>query len=172
MEGKIRPEGSQSSSTEVIIQSFEGPRAKQLWQETSPRYLVFDGDCRRDTRLLLASLIYKEDQEITMRGTQVVHAITSALEYLSRNFPGRDIKPEHFNVFSDDQGKTVLSFTPDITALEGGGIGRRETSRGNVSRYVDPNFGLCNSLISKVVKFLFLEGKTDSACCMPRPSTM
>ncbi|KAJ3733649.1 hypothetical protein DFJ43DRAFT_1068161 [Lentinula guzmanii] len=176
MEGKIRRKGSQSSSTKVIIQWFDGPRAKQLWQETvrcnrplmnphllqimgispksdqeSPLYIVFDGDCRSDTRLLLASLIYKEDQEITtLRGTQVVHAITSALEYLSRNFPGRDIKPEHLNVFSDAQGKTVLSFTPDITALEGGGIGRRETSRGNVSRYVDPNFGLCNSLIRKI----------------------
>ncbi|KAJ3749084.1 hypothetical protein DFH05DRAFT_636341 [Lentinula detonsa] len=173
MEGKIRANGSRLRSTKVIIQNFKGPRAKEetvrcnrplmnphLLQimgispksdQESPLYIVFDGDCRRDTRLLLASLIYKEDQEAIMRATQIVYAITSGLEYLFRNFPGLGIKHEHFNVFSDAQDKTVLSFTPDITAFEGGEIGRRISRDPDfTSEYHDRNYGLFSSLIREI----------------------
>ncbi|KAJ3796188.1 hypothetical protein GGU11DRAFT_757740 [Lentinula aff. detonsa] len=197
MEGKIRPKGSQSSSTKVIIQKFKGPRAKQLWQKTlrcnwplminqeSPS-LTNNGNiaqvrsgvtsllhnCERNTPSSLLAPFLKEGdhQKVIMLGTQIVHGIVSGLGHLFENFPDLSIK---------SKGKTVLSFTPDITALEGGGIGRRETSRNPDVMYgrlkvrpADPNYRLCTKLINKVVKFLFLEEKADSACCMTSLSTM
>ncbi|KAJ3780368.1 hypothetical protein GGU10DRAFT_437883 [Lentinula aff. detonsa] len=110
-----------------------------------------------------------------MLGSQIVYGIASGLDYLVKVFPTLGIKLEHFDVFSDAQGNTVLSFTPDITALEGGGIweGYREKSAhyaprrkdgstaegcfrvtmldSRIQKDVNRDVDLCNSLISKVI---------------------
>ncbi|KAJ3785678.1 hypothetical protein GGU10DRAFT_191846 [Lentinula aff. detonsa] len=105
----------------------------------SPLYIVFDGDCRRDTSRLLASILKEGDhQKVIMLGTHIVYGIASGLGHIFENFPDLSNDTDHFNIFSDPQG-----------------IGRREISRDVKPTWgyfikADSNVGLCSSLIREI----------------------
>ncbi|KAJ3885014.1 hypothetical protein GG344DRAFT_70898 [Lentinula edodes] len=111
----------------VMVQIFEGPDARLLWKKTivgiSPsldedlHYIVFDGSYKRDTSQLIASLLREGNtREIMVVGSQIVYGIAD------------------FDIFSDDLGKTVVSFSP--------GKNQEERKDNNASI-------ICNSLMSK-----------------------
>ncbi|KIK61053.1 hypothetical protein GYMLUDRAFT_243735 [Collybiopsis luxurians FD-317 M1] len=136
--------GRKLGKTEVIIQTFEGPRAKEHWQMTvrsaqrlvnphllhiigisprsvhvddDPHYILFDGGYRRNTRRLIASGLRQGERETALVGSQIVYGIASGLDYLSKMISNLSLV-ESFDVFSDDLGKTVLAFTPHNEQME------------------------------------------------------
>ncbi|KAE9410244.1 hypothetical protein BT96DRAFT_367493 [Gymnopus androsaceus JB14] len=96
--------------SDVVVQVFEGPDARQMWQKTlkfsrrlvnahalnvvgisptfaassDPHYIVFDGVGSRNTRHLIASMLRKGARETTIVGSRVVYGIASALDYISK----------------------------------------------------------------------------------------
>ncbi|KAF8829363.1 hypothetical protein HHX47_DHR3000712 [Lentinula edodes] len=137
-----RGKKKKSSRTDILIQTFEGPKAKQRWERTlrfarhlvnahfldivgtsptsasqaEPHYIVFDGVAKRDTRRLIASMLRKGERETTALGLRTIQGIASGLDYLTNVRPSFSIDNvgfEHFDVFSDDRGCIKLSFTPD-----------------------------------------------------------
>ncbi|KAH7875518.1 uncharacterized protein C8R40DRAFT_1170615 [Lentinula edodes] len=137
-----RGKKKKSSRTDILIQTFEGPKAKQRWERTlrfarhlvnahfldivgtsptsasqaEPHYIVFDGVAKRDTRRLIASMLRKGERETTAQGLRTIQGIASGLDYLTNVRPSFSIDNvgfEHFDVFSDDRGCIKLSFTPD-----------------------------------------------------------
>ncbi|KAF9065707.1 hypothetical protein BDP27DRAFT_1424578 [Rhodocollybia butyracea] len=163
-------EGS-GESVPVFVQTFEGRGAKQLFADTlefsrglvnghhlnvigiSPNstteadshYIVYERAHSRDSRRLLAAALMKGEKETTIMGLRTVYGITSALAYLSKvasSISLAQIEAENFDAFSDDSGRTMLCFTPNIV---------------NTDMIKHPNglpnrndLDLCNSLIGKI----------------------
>ncbi|KAJ3877737.1 hypothetical protein F5051DRAFT_490647 [Lentinula edodes] len=129
----------------VLVQIFEGPDARlvTLEQDSNPHllkiigispsldedlhYIVFDGSYKRDTSQLIASLLREGNtREIMVVGSQIVYGIAiTSLKQLQQDF----------DIFSDDLGKTVVSFSP--------GKNQEERKDNNASI-------ICNSLMSKL----------------------
>ncbi|KIK66683.1 hypothetical protein GYMLUDRAFT_257496 [Collybiopsis luxurians FD-317 M1] len=100
-----------------------------------PHYIVYKGACKLNPRRLIASLLGERDRErLAGVGSQVVYGITSALDYLSKagtalclgdiggevSIPyisGPDFTEytlsQNFDVFSDENGRTVVCFTAE-----------------------------------------------------------
>ncbi|KIK60864.1 hypothetical protein GYMLUDRAFT_261219 [Collybiopsis luxurians FD-317 M1] len=136
--GKAAHCGPEDEQGQVIIQTFVGRRARQLWQSTidyaqrlvSPNilnivgtssgdseahYILFGGAQRNNTRRLIASGLRLGERETTMFGTRIVYGIASGLDFLSKINPYlslANLEIESFDAFSDDLGNTVLAFTP------------------------------------------------------------
>ncbi|KAJ4476885.1 hypothetical protein C8J55DRAFT_606646 [Lentinula edodes] len=143
----------------VMVQIFEGPDARLLWNKTvqssnhllnphllkiigiSPsldedlHYIVFDGSYKRDTSQLIASLLREGNtREIMVVGSQIVYGIASGIDYISQA-TSASMRVQDFDIFSDDLGKTVVSFSP--------GKNQEERKDNNASI-------ICNSLMSKL----------------------
>ncbi|KIK57036.1 hypothetical protein GYMLUDRAFT_46653 [Collybiopsis luxurians FD-317 M1] len=132
--------GSGSLKTPIVVQAFEGPKAKEQFRETlqflrglinphvleikgtspastsddSSPYFVFDGACRNDTRRLMASRLKNEVHEILALGSQIVYGVASGLDCISKANPElslADIGVKNFDVFSNERGHSVVSFT-------------------------------------------------------------
>ncbi|KIK56587.1 hypothetical protein GYMLUDRAFT_263535 [Collybiopsis luxurians FD-317 M1] len=132
-----------SIALDVVVQEFEGSTRKQQWEKTlrcvpqslnphllrivgisppsisdrDPHYIVYKGACKSNPRGLIASLLAKRDVErLAGVGSQVVYSIASALDYLSNQSPAlrlTSIGIENFDVFSDENGRTVVCFTSE-----------------------------------------------------------
>ncbi|KAE9406034.1 hypothetical protein BT96DRAFT_988007 [Gymnopus androsaceus JB14] len=141
---------------DVVVQVFEGPKAKQTWQKTlkysrclmnahfldivgvspssdcssDPYYIVFDGTSSRSTHRLIASTL-RGDKEATVIGLRAVYGITLGFDYISKTInPLSKLRIDEFDVFSDDFGHTQLTFTPN--ALGSSTLNRQPLSATNV----------------------------------------
>ncbi|KIK66681.1 hypothetical protein GYMLUDRAFT_82107, partial [Collybiopsis luxurians FD-317 M1] len=162
-----RTSGSSRVPLDVVVQEFEGSTGKQQWEKTlhwmphslnphllrivgisppsisnhDPRYIVFQGSSKINPRRLIASLLAERDRErLAGVASQVVYGIASALDYLSNSstvFRLADVGPENFDVFSDENGRSMVCFTSapaDST--------RRETGVSDIE--------VCNTFITKL----------------------
>ncbi|KIK60347.1 hypothetical protein GYMLUDRAFT_43644 [Collybiopsis luxurians FD-317 M1] len=100
--GEADARGRKSGQAQVIIQTFEGPRAREDWLTTiryaqrlvnphvleivgisptsvnvdyDPHYILFDGGYRSNTHRLLALGLRQGEKEITMLGLRIVYGI-------------------------------------------------------------------------------------------------
>ncbi|KAE9406701.1 hypothetical protein BT96DRAFT_1014660 [Gymnopus androsaceus JB14] len=125
--------------SDVVVQVFEGPAAKQMWQKTvdfsrclmnahlleivgiSPssassdaHYIVFDGVASINTHHVVASMLRKGSKETAVVGLRVVYGIASAFDYISKVvLPLSHFNENNLEVFSDGAGHTRLTFTPN-----------------------------------------------------------
>ncbi|KAF5356646.1 hypothetical protein D9757_012860 [Collybiopsis confluens] len=138
--------------------------------EDDAHYILFDGSSRRSTRRLIAMGLRQGEDETTKIGLQVVYGIASGLHSLSTislKISLSDFELESFDVFSAEDGTTMLAFTPYTERYEqpadddesGGFVQAPWTKRPNEHRY--PSSGgkdvsttgtitVFNSLISKL----------------------
>ncbi|KIK60895.1 hypothetical protein GYMLUDRAFT_244048 [Collybiopsis luxurians FD-317 M1] len=124
--------------SKVIIQTFVGRRARQLWQSTidyaqrlvnpnllnivgtsseddRAHYILFDAAQLNDTCSLIAAGLRLGEMETTVFGMRIVYGIASGLDFLAKISPSLspiNVGIESFDVFSDDFGDTVLTFIP------------------------------------------------------------
>ncbi|KIK60893.1 hypothetical protein GYMLUDRAFT_261242 [Collybiopsis luxurians FD-317 M1] len=122
----------------VIIQAFVGRRARQLWQSTinyaqllvhpnllnivgtssdndKAHYILFDAAQQNNACQLIAAGLRLGERETNVFGTRIVYGIASGLDFLTKINSSLSIANfgiESFDVFSDDNGNTVLAFTP------------------------------------------------------------
>ncbi|KAE9394251.1 hypothetical protein BT96DRAFT_195151 [Gymnopus androsaceus JB14] len=151
--------------SEIIVQTFEGPEARELWEQTitvahrlvnahflnligvspeessgDPHYIVFDGSSCRSTHHLLASLLRKGTKETSPVGMQIVYGVASGLDFLiQQNISLAGIE-ETINLFSNNHGHTVLSFTPPVEDME---------EQRSASKCRNEEILVCTSLIQK-----------------------
>ncbi|KAF9062157.1 hypothetical protein BDP27DRAFT_1428192 [Rhodocollybia butyracea] len=111
--------------------------------KTDAHYIVYERAHSKDTRRLLAAALREGEKETTTVGLRTVQGIASALAHLSKiasDLPLTQIELENFDVFSDELGRTVLCYTPNINGFE-----RPHGSAGH-----DSEITLCNLLIKKI----------------------
>ncbi|KAE9406032.1 hypothetical protein BT96DRAFT_295733 [Gymnopus androsaceus JB14] len=164
----FRFNSAKRKNCDVVVQVFEGLKAKQTWQKTlkfsrrlvnahvldivgiSPssdsysdaHYIVFDGAGSRNAGHLIASVLRKGARETTEIGSRVVYGIASALDYISKAvLPLPDLSEDDLEVFSDEFGHTRLAFTPGDSSV----MNLEERSS------LEPaDAALCNSFIGKI----------------------
>ncbi|KIK56583.1 hypothetical protein GYMLUDRAFT_247624 [Collybiopsis luxurians FD-317 M1] len=154
-------------ASDVIVQEFEGSTRKQQLEETlhwiphslnpyllqpvgtsppsisdrNPHYIVYKGVYKLNPRRLIASLLAERDRErLASVGSQVVYGIASALDYLSNATTAlrlADIGIQNFDIFSDENGRSVVCFTSEPADTE-----RRDAEMNNVV--------VCNTFITKL----------------------
>ncbi|KIK63009.1 hypothetical protein GYMLUDRAFT_57770 [Collybiopsis luxurians FD-317 M1] len=104
--------------------------------DSDPHYIVYEGACKLNPRRLIASLLAERDRErLAGVGSQV-----SALDYLSNastTLRLAGIGVENLDVFSDENGCSVICFTPELSDTT-----RREVGMSDIE--------VCNALITKV----------------------
>ncbi|KIK60866.1 hypothetical protein GYMLUDRAFT_597290 [Collybiopsis luxurians FD-317 M1] len=143
--------GEKTGQGKVIIQTFVGRRARQLWQSTidytqrlvnpnllniigtsseddEARYILFDAAQQNNACRLIAAGLRQGERETTIFGTRIIYGIASGLDFLGKISPNLSLANfgiENFDVFSDDFGNTALAFTPqrspELTSQSGEG---------------------------------------------------
>ncbi|KAF5392146.1 hypothetical protein D9757_001498 [Collybiopsis confluens] len=80
-------------------------------------YIIFDSTSQKNTRRVLASALRRGTRETIMLGSRAVFGIASGFDYLSNTYASvlTTTSIGNFDVFSNETGHTVLSFTPDDT---------------------------------------------------------